>query len=249
MSGILLTTNAFSTSYVHPDSLVATTYKTTIKEINLCSDWRCGTPFNMFTGSQLINVSSSGIDAGGSFTSLKTPETGTYEYIQLKLSKIFVLAGYGQLPSGVEHAGHWCATGSVYSTTELSAADAITENSELNSNFFKAADHPKGTGIDALGKIKYGTRADQVSIGNGYNPRVNGTNTSEINEYTFVLKTPSISDKDFYATTVLQGGYDFGSNNPPSTVSFGISIDKMIEFKTSDCSSKAAEPVFDFIIQ
>jgi len=250
---LLLSSNAFSaTTYEYPDSLVATTYKPTIQEINLCSDWACSTPFNMFTGSQIINVTSTGVDSGGSFSNLKIPDSGTYGYIQLKLSKTFVLDGYGQLPVGVENAGDWCATnnsGSSYATSALAAAAATTENSELNTGFFKAASDPRGNGIDALGKIKYGTRADQTSIGGGYSDRVDGTNTSDINAYTFVLRTDSLADTGFYMTTVLQGGYDFGSNTPPSIVNFGISIDKMIKFKTSNCSSKGAEPVFDFKIQ
>lgn len=253
VSGTLLTVNVFSaTTYEYPDSLVATTYKPTIKEINLCLDWACSTPFNMFTGSQLINVTSSGVDSGGSFSNLKIPDSGTYGYLQLKLSKTFVLNGYGQLPSGVENAGNWCATNnasSSYGNSVDAAAAASTENSELNTGFFKAANDPKGNSIDALGKIKYGTRADQTSIGGGYSDRVDGTNTSDINAYTFVLKTDSLSESDFYMTTVLQGNYDFGSSIPPSTVNFGISIDKMIKFKTSDCSSKGAEPIFDFVIQ
>jgi hypothetical protein len=252
VSGVLLSSNVFSaTTYEYPDSLVATTYKPTIKEINLCSDWACGTPFNMFTGSQLINVTSSGVDSGGSFSSLKIPDSGTYGYLQLKLSKTFVLNGYGQLPVGADNAGKWCATNNtgLSATSALAAIAASTENSELNTDFFKAAADPKGNGVDALGKIKYGTRADQTSIGGGYSDRVDGTNTSDINAYTFVLRTDSLADTDFYMTTVLQGNYDFGSSTPPSAVNFGISIDKMIKFKTSDCSSKGAEPVFDFVIQ
>ncbi len=235
MGSILLSSGVFSaTTYEYPDSLTATTYKPTIKEINLCSDWACETPFNMFTGSQLVNVTSSGVDAGSSFSNLKIPDSGTYGFLQLKLSKTFVINGYGQLPVGVENAGDWCATnnaGSSYVNSTLAAAAASTENSELNTGFFKTASDPKGNGIDALGKIKYGTRADQTSIGGGYSPRVDGTNTSDINAYTFVLKTASLADTDFYMTTVLQGNYDFGSDTPPSTVNFGISIDKMIKFK------------------
>jgi len=252
-SSVLFSSSVFSaTTYEYPDSLVATAYKPTIKEINLCADWACSTPFNMFTGSQLINVTSSGVDSGGSFSNLTIPDSGTYGYLQLKLSKTFVLNGYGQLPSGVENAGDWCATNnasSSYANSTLAATAASIENSELNTGFFKTADDPQGNGIDALGRIKYGTRADQTSIGGGYSDRVNGINTSDINAYTFILKTTSLSDADFYMTTVLQGDFNFGSSTPPSNVQFGISIDKMIKFKTSDCSSKGAEPIFDFIIQ
>jgi len=253
VGSIVLSTSVFSaTTYEYPDSLTATVYKPTIKEINLCTDWACATIFNMFTGSQLVNVTSTGVDSGGSFSDLKIPDSGTYNYIQLKLSKIFVLNGYGVLPSGVENAGEWCATnnsGTRYASSSLAEAAASIENSELNDGFFKAADDPRGNGVDALGKIKYGTRSDQTSIGGGYSDRVAGTNTSDINAYTFVLRTDSLADSDFYLTTVLQGGYNFSSTTPPSNVDFGISIDKMIKFKTSNCSSKGAEPIFDFVIQ
>jgi hypothetical protein len=241
---LFVSTNSISANeYPLEGTLYADTYKPTIKELNLCSDWACTAPFNMFTGSALVEVKSN--EEPNFEFDLVVPDSGTYGYLQLKISKIIILNGYGKLSNG-----KWCATNSIATnlTSSTVAVAASVENSRLNDEMFKTASDPQGNGIDPFGRIKYGLLDGQTSIGGGYSDRVEGVNTSDINKYTFVLKTDSLTDSNFYITTVLQGGHDFGSDIGPN-FEFGISINKMIKFNTKTCVSKGAEPVFDFIIQ
>ena len=88
-----------------------------------------------------------------------------------------------------------------------------------------------------------------------------GKDVSEI-----IIKREDTND-EFFLTTVLQGDYDFGSGEIPSTINLGIEASNsvLIMFSTCDtdainrgrctsadennCISWLGEPLFDFVIQ
>ena len=240
MSGIILSTNVFS---------VTETYKVTLKQTDLCTDWECTTPFTAFTGSNLISITSAGV-APGSNIDLAIPSSGIYSHIRQKLSLDFQLNGYKQRDDSTK----WCASGNY--TSYNTSADAAAVNSlvtaALPSDFFKE-EYYKGPGTAELGMVSYGSRADQTSL-SGYVAKDSASdgNTSENNPYTMIL-TPS-GASDFYITTVLQGDFDFSSAMLPTTVTLGIKLSGVqggldADLIGGNCMILPGEPIFDYIIQ
>ena len=241
MSGIILSTNVFS---------VTETYKITLKQTDLCTDWECTTPFTAFTGSKLVSITSAGV-APGSNIDLAIPSSGIYSHIRQKLSIDFQLDGYRQRDDG---SGKWCASGDYTSYDTSAEADAVNSlvAVALPSDFFQAG---YKDGSDEIGQVFYGSRADQTTL-SGYvakNSEDNdNNNTSENNPYTMML-TPS-GASDFYITTVLQGDFDFSSAMLPTTVTLGIKLSGVEGGLDADevegnCMIRPGEPIFDYIIQ
>jgi hypothetical protein len=245
MSGLILSTNVFS---------VTETYKVTLKQTDLCTDWECTTPFTAFTGSNLVSITSAGV-APGSNIDLAIPSSGIYSHIRQKLSLDFQLDGYREEDGG---SGNWCASGdNVIYPDEASAKgqNSLVSVSLPSSDFFQTTTY-KSPATAEKGQVYYGSRADQTSV-SGYVAKnsVNGhpdNNTSDNNPYTMML-TPS-GASGFYITTVLQGDFDFSSAMLPTTVTLGIKLsgaqgglDATID--GGNCAILPGEPIFDYIIQ
>ena len=180
----------------------------TAKEIDLCTDWSCTTPFNAFTGSQLVAVNDSGTVDGADEISVYLPTSGTYGYIRMLVNNDFLMNGYGK-----EDTNSWCATGSgtIYATEALAKAAAT----DTNNSFQLDKLFDMGNGVDApgYGDITYGYGTGQNNIP-GY---TSAWSVSEVREYTHLFRRDEGND-DFFFTTVLQGDYDFGSGKIPSTI-------------------------------
>ena len=225
----------------------------TTKQIDLCTDWSCTTPFNAFTGSQFIAINDSGTVDGADEIAVNLPTSGTYGYIRLLVNNDFLMNGYGKKNSD------WCATGTttVYATETLAKAAATdtTFAFQLDKRF------QPGNGVDALGIITYGYGAGQNNIP-GYKTK-EIADTSLNNEYTTIYSVDSGQNDDFSFTTVLQGDYGLGI---PSTINFGIKVFKYgsIGFALADdddvnwgksltahggCISYPTGFVWDFVIQ
>ncbi|MDB3869319.1 hypothetical protein N9351_00450 [Candidatus Thioglobus sp.] len=241
MSGIILSTNVFS---------VTETYKITLKQTDLCTDWECTTPFTAFTGSNLVSITSAGV-APGSNIDLVIPSSGIYSHIRQKLSLDFQLSGYKQRDDGSDK---WCASG-VYTSYDTSAEAAAVNTlvtAALPSDFFRT-DTFKSPATAEKGMVFYGSRADQTSV-SGYVAKdsTSDGNTSDNNPYTMIL-TPS-GASDFYITTVLQGDFDFSSAMLPTTVTLGIKLSGVqggldADLIGGNCTIQPGEPIFDYIIQ
>ncbi|MDB3972085.1 hypothetical protein N9400_01460 [Candidatus Thioglobus sp.] len=240
MSGIILSTNVFS---------VTETYKITLKQTDLCTDWECTTPFTAFTGSKLVSITSAGV-APGSNIDLAIPSSGIYSHIRQKLSLDFQLDGYRQRDDG---SGKWCASGDYTSYDTSAEADAVNSlvAVTLPSDFFQAG---YKIGSNEKGQVYYGSRADQTTV-SGYVAKdsiSDDNNTSDNNPYTMIL-TPS-GASDFYITTVLQGDFDFSSAMLPTTVTLGIKLSGVqggldADLIGGNCMILPGEPIFDYIIQ
>ena len=235
-------------------------YKVIVKQIDLCTDWACTAPFNMFTGSKNASVGVNGV-AAGSDIAVQIPVTGSnYNRLRMKISTTFILDGSAIDENGSEN---YCATGqtSSYANSTLSEA-AATEASVVMpvSGMFSS-----GNGVDSAGALFYGSRSDQTSL-SGYTAK-SVNNTSTKNAYTMVLKQDTLGDDTFYITTVLKGDFDYGTGKLPSTVNFGVTVSggegitAMVcnagLISAGMCSAGTAtqcliypnEPVFDFTIQ
>ena len=225
----------------------------TTKEIDLCTDWSCTTPFNAFTGSQLVAINDSGTVDGADEIGVNLPTSGTYSYIRVLINNDFVLNGYGKKNSD------WCATG----TTTLYATEVLAKAAATDTNFSFQLDKylKEGNGVDAIGAMVYGYGTGQNNIP-GYSTE---NNISAVNEYTTIYSVDSGQNDDFSFTTVLQGNYDFGLGIP-STINFGIKVTKYgsIGFALADdgdvnwgksltahggCISYPTGFVWDFVIQ
>lgn len=254
ISGILLSANAFSATNA---------YKVIVKQLDLCTDWACTTPFNMFTGSQNASVGVNGVTAGSDIA-IKIPTSGSnYNKLRQKISTTFILNGSAIDENG---SGDYCATGqtSSYANSTLSEA-AATEDSIVMpvSGMFSS-----GNGVDSAGTIFYGkTTPMQAELeALGYTTKSVG-NTSTKNDYTMVLKQDTLGDDTFYITTVMQGDFDYGTGKAPSIVNFGITVSggegitgmvcnaglisagMCAAGTTNQCIIYPNEPVFDFKIQ
>ena len=238
-------------------------YGITVRQLDLCTDWACTTPFNIFTGSQYVAVNTAGVIPGNDEININIPNSGTYSHIRLKLDNAWVINGYAAMAS---ESVVYCATGSSstdYSTEAAAKAAATDETSSyILSKFLK-----DGTGVDAAGYgwLIYGTRADQTSIPGYFAKGASETFTSEYDPYTKIIARDSGND-DFYITTVLQGDYDFGLGMP-STINFGITVlehrgieggickagdvaeGACLEAELGKCFLVFGEPIFDFVIQ
>ena len=247
-------------------------YGITVRQLDLCTDWACTTPFNAFTGSQYLAINPEGPIPGYDEISVNIPNSGTYSYARLKMDNAWVVNGYATQVS----EGAYCATGSSSTdySTEAEAKAAATDDtfSFILSKFLK-----EGTGVDAAGYgwLHYGLRDDQISIPGYFTKYVAGSGTrdktkeadfSEYVPYTFILTRDSDSNDYLYVTTVLQGNYDFGLGMP-STINFGITVLENrgleggvcrasdIEFggcttaELGTCVFGPGEPMFDFVIQ
>ena len=191
-----------------------------ISAIAFCTDWSCTTPFNAFTGSQLIAINDSGTVDGADKIAVNLPTSGTYGYIRLQIDNDFKLNGYGK-----QATNSWCATGSssTYATEALAKAVAtkVSYMFQLD-KYFRA-----GNGVDAAGygEIEYGYGTGQNNI-----PDYSTENAvSPVNEFTTIYRRDDGND-DLFMTTVLQGDYDFGSGKIPSTITFGITVTKYSSF-------------------
>ena len=265
VGGIVLSTNAFSGN-------TTTSYKVIVKQLDLCTDWACTTPFNMFTGSKDAAVSTSGV-AAGSDIDIKTPTSGSnYNKLRMKISTTFKLDAYGDATvpadSAVGNAGdtRYCASNSTnqYTSSVLAKAAAAEASVVMPvSGFFGS-----GNGVDSAGAIFYGkTTSMQAELeALGYTSKGDGNSSSE-NDYSMVLKQDTLGDDTFYITTVMKGDFDWGSGAIPTMVDFGITISSgggsgsqvcgdtsismgMCSAGTSgNCSIYPDEPVFDFTIQ
>ena len=271
LSCLILSTDIFA-NYAHvigPQVRESYTlhYGITVRQLDLCTDWACTTPFNVFTGSQYVAVNTEGAIPGYDEISINIPTSGTYSQLRLKMDNAWILHGYQASPYA---AGKNCATGSatIYATEALAKAAATKETFVWGLS--KIMRH--GTGVDAAGygMIFYGLRDDQTSIPGGYFAKGDydsGSNTSEAADTFTWIMTRDEGNDDLYFTTVLQGDYDFGLGMP-STVDFGITVleHRGIEggiCSASDvrdgvcleseigniCVSGPGEPIFDFVIQ
>ena len=186
----------------------------TTKQIDFCTDWSCTTPFNAFTGSQLVAINDSGTVDGADEIGVNLPTSGTYSYIRVLINNDFVLNGYGKKNSD------WCATG----TTTLYATEVLAKAAATDTNFSFQLDKylKEGNGVDAIGAMVYGYGTGQNNIP-GYSTE---NNISAVNEYTTIYSVDSGQNDDLSFITVLQGDYDFGSGKLPSTINFGITVTK-----------------------
>ena len=273
LSCLIFSTDIFA-NYVHvigPQVRESYTlhYGITVRQLDLCTDWACTTPFNVFTGSQYVAVDTEGAIPGYDEISINIPTSGTYSQLRLKIDNAWVLHGYVASPYGdVSNSGAYCATGSatIYGTEALAKAAATKETFvwELS----KLLQY--GTGVDApgYGLIFYGYRDDQTSIP-GYFEKgddASGSRTSEAADtYTWIMTRDEGND-DLFITTVLQGDYDFGLGMP-STVIFGMTVFEnrgiegglcsstdvedggCLEAEIGTCAIFPGEPKFDFVIQ
>jgi len=225
----------------------------TTKQIDFCTDWSCTTPFNAFTGSQLVAVNDSGTVDGADEIAVNLPTSGTYSYIRILVNNDFLMNGYGK-----EDTNSWCATGTttVYATEALAKAAATDTTFAFQlDKFFKA-----GNGVDEIGIITYGYLSGLNHIP-GYKIK---DDTSAVNEYTTIYRVESGQNNEFSFTTVLQGDYDFGLGIP-STINFGITVtkygsitaalanDETVEFGKSltahgGCIMSPSGFVWDFVI-
>ena len=250
ISCLILSTNIFA---------IVNNYGFTLRIIDFCTDWSCTAPFNAFTGSQYVAVNETGAVPGADTISVNLPTSGTYGYIRYKVKNEFKFNGYGEA-EGEEY--QYCATGSSsdYATEALAKA-AATDTTYV----MQLAEHFSwGNGVDAAGygDISYGYGAGQNDIP-GYTSH---WSASTLNKYAYIFKREETND-EFFLTTVLQGDYDFGSGEIPSTINLGIEASNsvLIMFSTCDtsainrgrCTSAAenncipylGEPLFDFVIQ
>ena len=237
-------------------------YGITVRQLDLCTDWACTTPFNAFTGSQYVAVNTAGVVPGYDEISVNLPSSGTYSHIRLKLDNAWVINGYSVQSS----EGSYCTTGSSSTdySTEAAAKAAATDETFV---WILSQLLRHGTGVDAAGYgyLIYGTRADQTSIPGYFAKGASGTMTSEYNAYNLILTRDSGND-DLYITTVLQGDYDFGLGTP-STINFGITVlehrgiegnicraadvteGACVTAEIGTCVLGAGEPIFDFVVQ
>jgi hypothetical protein len=239
----------------------------TVRQLDLCTDWACTTPFNAFTGSQHVAVDPNGPVPGYDEISINIPSSGTYSHVRFKMDNAWKTHGYQAQPS----QGSYCASGS--SSTEYSTMAAAKAAATMDIFVWDLETWMyQGNGVDApgYGMIFYGLRDDQTSIPGGYFAKGDydsGSNTSEAADTFTWIMTRDEGNDDLYFTTVLQGDYDFGLGMP-STVDFGITVleHRGIEggiCSTSDvrdgicleseigniCVSGPGEPIFDFVIQ
>ena len=264
LSCLILSTDIFA-AVTGPASRESYTlhYGITVRQLDLCTDWACTTPFNVFTGSQYLAVNTAGVVPGYGEISINIPNSGTYSQVRLKMDNAWVLNGY----SSVADEGAYCASGSSSTdySTEAAAKAAATD---VTFPFVLSRFLRKGNGVDAAGygRILYGTQADQTSIPGGYFAKgAEGAGGSNYDAYTKLVTRDSGND-DLYITTVLQGDHDFGLGLP-STIIFGITVleHRGIEGGVCDtgwvdvglcvtaqigtCVLGAGEPLFDFVIQ
>ena len=270
LSCLILSTDIFA-NYAHVIGPVVREsytlhYGITVRQLDLCTDWACTTPFNVFTGSQYVAVNTEGAIPGYDEISINIPTSGTYSQLRLKMDNAWIIHGYQASPYA---AGKNCATGSatIYATEALAKAAATKETFvwELS----KLLQY--GTGVDApgYGLIFYGYRDDQTSIP-GYFAKgddASGSRTSEAADtYTWIMTRDEGND-DLFMTTVLKGDYDFGSGKMPSIINFGMTIFEnrgtegglcnssdvadgiCLESEIGTCIFGPGEPKFDFVIQ
>ena len=238
-------------------------YGITVRQLDLCTDWACTTPFNVFTGSQYVAVDTEGAIPGYDEISINIPTSGTYSQLRLKMDNAWILHGYQASPYA---AGKNCATGSatIYATEALAKAVATKETFVWGLS--KIMRH--GTGVDAAGygMIFYGLRDDQTSIP-GYFAKDDSRswNSEAADTYTWIMTRDEGND-DLFITTVLKGDYDFGLGMP-STVIFGMTVFEnrgiegglcnssdvedggCLEAEIGTCVFFPGEPKFDFVIQ
>ena len=69
-------------------------YGFTARQLDLCTDWACTTPFNAFTGSQYVAVNTAGVVPGYGEISINIPNSGTYSNVRLKIDNAWVINGY-----------------------------------------------------------------------------------------------------------------------------------------------------------
>ena len=237
-------------------------YGITVRQLDLCTDWACTTPFNVFTGSQYVAVDTEGAIPGYDEISINIPNSGTYSNVRLKMDNAWVLNGY----SSVADEGAYCASGSSSTdySTEAAAKAAATD---VTFPFVLSRFLRKGNGVDAAGygRILYGTQADQTSISGYFAKGAEGAGGSNYDAYTKLVTRDSGND-DLYITTVLQGDHDFGLSLP-STIIFGITVLEhrgieggicgssdvaeggCLEAEIGSCFLVFGEPIFDFVIQ
>jgi hypothetical protein len=204
----------------------------TTKQIDLCTDWSCTAPINIFTGSKYLEITPSGAVTGSDEISVNLPTSGTYSHIRLLFNNDVLMNGYGK------KSNDWCATGSgtIYATEALAKAAAT------NTNFSFQLDKwlSWGNGVDAsgYGDIIYGYGTGQNNIP-GYTSH---WSASELNEYTLLIRRDEGND-DFFLTTVLQGDYDFGSGKMPSTIVFGVTMDKVAALGVALADTDNSSPI------
>ena len=252
---------AISCLILSTDIFAETTYTFgwTVRQLDLCTDWACTTPFNLFTGSQYLAVNETGAVPGSGEISVNLPTSGTYGILRFKAKNEFKLNGYGLNDTDDTT---YCASGSPtkYATEALAKAAATESTFSFQLDKFLSW----GNGVDApgYGDISYGYGAGQNNIP-GYTSQ---WSPSQNNKYTIILRREETND-EFFLTTVLQGDYDFGSGEIPSTINLGIEASNsvLIMFSTCDtdainrgrctsadennCISWLGEPLFDFVIQ
>ncbi|SVC61027.1 uncharacterized protein METZ01_LOCUS313881, partial [marine metagenome] len=201
LSCLILSTDIFA-NYAHvigPQVRESYTlhYGITVRQLDLCTDWACTTPFNLFTGSQYLAVNEKGAVPGAGEISVNLPTSGTYGYIRWKAKNEFQLNGYGLNDTDDTT---YCASGSPtkYATEALAKAAATEVSWSMQLDKWLSW----GNGVDAPGYgdiiFGYGTGQDNIP---GYTSH---WSASELNEYTLLIRRDEGND-DFFLTTVLQG--------------------------------------------
>ena len=249
---------AISCLILSTDIFAVTTYNFgwTVRQLDLCTDWACTTPFNLFTGSQYLAVNETGAVPGSGEISINIPTSGTYGYIRWKAKNEFKLTGYGLNDTDDTT---YCASGSPtkYATEALAKAAATESTFSFQLDKFLSW----GNGVDApgYGDIAYGTTMPNDPPGYTSHWSVSDT------PYSIIIRREETND-EFFFTTVLQGDYDFGSGKIPDTINFGVGAahKSLTYFQTCDtydigrgwcttvgdtCYARMGEPLFDFVIQ
>ena len=228
---------AISCLILSTDIFAETTYTFgwTVRQLDLCTDWSCTTPFNLFTGSQYLAVNEKGAVPGAGEININLPTSGTYGYLRWRAKNEFKLTGYGL---NDDDDTTYCASGS---PTKY-ATEALAKAAATNTNFSFQLDKwlSWGNGVDAsgYGDIIYGYGTGQNNIP-GYTSH---WSASELNEYTLLIRRDEGND-DFFLTTVLQGDYDFGSGKMPSTIVFGVTMDKVAALGVALADTDNSSPI------
>ena len=251
---------AISCLILSTDIFAVTTYNFgwTVRQLDLCTDWACTTPFNAFTGSQYLAVNETGAVPGSGEISINIPTSGTYGYLRFKAKNEFKLTGYGLNDTDDTT---YCASGSPtkYATEALAKAAATESTWAFQLDKWLSW----GNGVDApgYGDMIYGTT--MPSDPSGYTSH---WGVEENQKYSIIIRREETND-EFFFTTVLQGDYDFGSGKIPDTINFGVgaATTSLIYVQTCTthavgrgwcttvdeniCYARMGEPFFDFVIQ
>ena len=250
---------AISCLILSTDIFAVTTYNFgwTVRQLDLCTDWSCTTPFNLFTGSQYLAVNEKGAVPGAGEININLPTSGTYGYLRWRAKNEFKLTGYGL---NDDDDTTYCASGSPtkYATEALAKAAATESTWSMQLDKWLSW----GNGVDAPG---YGDVIFTDTMPNDPPGYTSHWSNWESEPYSVIIRREETND-EFFFTTVLQGDYDFGSGKIPDTINFGVgaATTSLIYVQTcttsavgrgwcttveDTCYARMGEPTFDFVIQ